>query len=277
MPSETSSDSAELLRDVQDRNLFLVELDQEAGSYRYHHLFGRFLQARLRSMSPQRATAVHLAAAEAYAARGDAMSAVRHSLAASDVHGALRRLNAYHASSASPDDTELATTTARTWLRDYGEAHLLTDPVVIVNCLLILNSTSAPGVDLLWWLLQLQANEEHYDADAGCLLHAMWSFYFLHRGEPDRMLAEAQLGETIRVEHGVTNPWSHLLLHLLVQAHIWLDDLEAAEHELRSASSGRPRPPISDLRVPAFGSYVAFLSGELDVAEQRARRGVRRR
>src|SRR5829696_8709176 len=261
--------SAELLREVQDRNLFLVDLDHEAGSYRYHHLFGRFLRARLRSISPERVNEIHLAAAEAYSARGDAMSAVQHSIAASDVHGAMRLLTAYHASAASTDDTDLASATARTWLREYGEDRLLSDPIAIVNCLVVLNSTSAPGADVEWWLHQLQANEKSYEPDARCLLHAMWSFYFLHRGDPERALAEAEIGERMRLDHDVTNPWAHVLLHLLVQGHTWLDDLQSAEELLRAADRGRPRPAISDLRVPAFGSYVAFLAGELHVAEQR--------
>src|SRR5262249_43933924 len=124
--------SIDLVREVRRRNLFLVEVDKADGIYRYHHLFGRFLRARLRSVAPDRVARIHLAAAEAYAARGDLLGAVGHSMAAADVHGALRLLTEYH-STASSIGNDLAVDTARTWLLEYGVDLLDKDPVGICN------------------------------------------------------------------------------------------------------------------------------------------------
>jgi LuxR family maltose regulon positive regulatory protein len=267
-----SPGSIDLLREVRHRNLFLVELDRDAGSYRYHHLFGRFLQARLRSVAPERVTGIHLAAADAYAARGDPVSAVRHSMAAADVHGALRLLNAYHATAASPVDYELAISTARRWLHEYGVDHLDKDPIGIYNCLIILNATTAPGVDFRWWLEQLEARLDEYDVEARTLYHGLLSAHALnHLGDPELTLREARIAEASRLEHGLTNPWVFQYVQMLVQALIWLDDLDGAEEELRRALTGAPRPAVvTEVRVPGFAAHVAYLRGELDVAEQQA-------
>jgi LuxR family maltose regulon positive regulatory protein len=264
--------SIDLIREVRQRNLFLVELDRESGTFRYHHLFGRFLQARLRSVAPERATSIHLAAAEAYNARGDSLNAVRHSIAAADIHGALRLLNAYHTLASSPADYELAVSTARMWLREYGVDHLDKDPIGIANCLVILNTTTAPGIDLRWWLEQLERRLDQYDAEAQTIYHGLVSVHALNHGDPEVTLREVRIAETSRVEHGVTNPWVYQFVQILVQALIWLDDLDGAEEELRRAVTGAPRPPaVTEVRVPGLAAHIAYLRGELDEAEQLAR------
>ncbi len=46
-------DSAEILERVRAANLFLVQVDPDDVWYRYHHLFGQFLRARLRATDPR--------------------------------------------------------------------------------------------------------------------------------------------------------------------------------------------------------------------------------
>ncbi len=65
-------DSVEMLSRVRAANLFLVELDQAGGWYRYHHLFAQFLRGRLRAVAPERVPLIHRAAALA-SSRRDAL------------------------------------------------------------------------------------------------------------------------------------------------------------------------------------------------------------
>jgi LuxR family maltose regulon positive regulatory protein len=69
--------------DALDRdNLFLVPLDRERRDYRYQHLFGEFLRARLQRQSPSHALRLHQRAADWYAAQGDHRLAILHVLSA---------------------------------------------------------------------------------------------------------------------------------------------------------------------------------------------------
>ncbi|MDQ1531644.1 MAG: hypothetical protein QOE37_1749, partial [Microbacteriaceae bacterium] len=73
-----------MLERLERGNLFLVPLDDDRRSYRYHHLFADLLQARLLDERPDRVRGLHLRASEWYARHDDLGSAVHHALAAND-------------------------------------------------------------------------------------------------------------------------------------------------------------------------------------------------
>ncbi|MEW5718841.1 MAG: hypothetical protein AB1817_09460, partial [Chloroflexota bacterium] len=76
------ANSAETLRLIEQRNLFIVRLEQEGAWYRYHHLFQEFLQARLRESDAARWRALNHRAAELYGARALPDRAIAHYLKA---------------------------------------------------------------------------------------------------------------------------------------------------------------------------------------------------
>lgn len=69
-------------------NLFVVPLDDRRLWYRYHHLFGDVLRARLAEESPDLIPLLHRRACDWFAARGEPAEAIRHALAAEDVERA---------------------------------------------------------------------------------------------------------------------------------------------------------------------------------------------
>jgi LuxR family maltose regulon positive regulatory protein len=75
---------AQVLEELDRGNLFLVPLDAERSWYRYHHLFGDVLRARLTAERPEQVATLHLAASGWYAAHDLVADAVRHALAAAD-------------------------------------------------------------------------------------------------------------------------------------------------------------------------------------------------
>ena len=76
-----NADAAQLLDRLVAHNLFVVRLDVGNGWYRYHHLFGAFLRARLRSLGGSRWREAHERAATALEARGNAVAALQQATA----------------------------------------------------------------------------------------------------------------------------------------------------------------------------------------------------
>ncbi|HEU5391053.1 MAG TPA: LuxR C-terminal-related transcriptional regulator [Streptosporangiaceae bacterium] len=84
------SGSQAMLTRIERAGLFLVPLDEVRGWWRYHHLFGDLLRARLRAEQPGRIPALHRAAAAWCEEHDLADDAVRHALAAGDTAWAAR-------------------------------------------------------------------------------------------------------------------------------------------------------------------------------------------
>ncbi len=81
----TGQPCQQLLEQIEAANLFLVPLDAERRWYRYHHLFGDFLNGRLQQQkSPDQIARLHQQAARWYHEQGQSLIAVDHALAAAD-------------------------------------------------------------------------------------------------------------------------------------------------------------------------------------------------
>ena len=85
-------DAAALLRAIDAAHLFLVALDDQQPSFRYHHLVRDVLRAELRARDPAREQALQARAGEWFETAGDARRAARHFLAARQADRALALL-----------------------------------------------------------------------------------------------------------------------------------------------------------------------------------------
>ncbi|MEM4381731.1 MAG: BTAD domain-containing putative transcriptional regulator [Candidatus Caldarchaeum sp.] len=83
------SDSAPILRYLNERSLFVVDLGSNA--YRYHHLFHDFLKQRAQG-HPERWRALHRRAAEIYQNQGELEEAIYHFIEAGEAAIAARLL-----------------------------------------------------------------------------------------------------------------------------------------------------------------------------------------
>jgi LuxR family maltose regulon positive regulatory protein len=89
--SEASASGQETLEYLERANLFLVPLDGERRWYRYHHLFGDLLRARLgQTVASQDVAELHVRASEWCEANGLDIEAFGHAAAANDVERAER-------------------------------------------------------------------------------------------------------------------------------------------------------------------------------------------
>jgi LuxR family maltose regulon positive regulatory protein len=263
-------DSAEMLRRADAANLFLVEADPASGWHRYHTLFGQFLRGRLRAVAPERATVVHRAAAEAYSQRGELMAAVDHSMQAGDTEAALAQLEAYATRTWSLEDQTAGAATALAWLQEHGAVHLERSPESVLACTVMLNAIGRGG-DAEPWLRQVDALEPNLDHDTRFMLHGAWSFDRLQHGDPVAALDRARHAQAVLDEGPVGTPWVEALPYVLVQAQVWLDDLDGADATLESAR-GEPVQSLvaSQVRLPGLASQVQVVCGELADAEHLA-------
>jgi LuxR family transcriptional regulator, maltose regulon positive regulatory protein len=99
------SGSEQLLLELEDANAFVVSLDAQRTWFRYHQLLADFLRLELRRTSAAEVGALHRRAARWFADHGDAVEAVRHTLAAGDWPDAARLL-ADHSFSLTLDGRE---------------------------------------------------------------------------------------------------------------------------------------------------------------------------
>ena len=82
-------DSQELLEEVDRSGLFVVQLDDVRGWWRYHHLFADLLRTRL-EQDPEHARRLHRNAVRWYEQHGLPDPAIRHALAAGELEWAAR-------------------------------------------------------------------------------------------------------------------------------------------------------------------------------------------
>jgi LuxR family maltose regulon positive regulatory protein len=83
-------DGQAMLEELERANLFLVPLDEERRWWRFHHLFGDLLRARLRDAEGDRVREAHRRAAAWCERHGLVDEAIRHALAAGDATWAKR-------------------------------------------------------------------------------------------------------------------------------------------------------------------------------------------
>src|SRR5262249_16017728 len=85
--------SAKMLEFLYGAHMFVAIVDEEAGTYRYHHLIKEVLQTELRAQDLAREKRLHEAAARYMIEAGQAGAAARHLLAAGDQAAAFSLLS----------------------------------------------------------------------------------------------------------------------------------------------------------------------------------------
>jgi LuxR family maltose regulon positive regulatory protein len=82
--------SQSVLLELEQKNLFLVPLDDQRRWYRYHHLFADLLKSHLRQTHPDEVLDLHKKASNWYETNGLLPDAISHALAANDIKRIVR-------------------------------------------------------------------------------------------------------------------------------------------------------------------------------------------
>jgi LuxR family maltose regulon positive regulatory protein len=266
------ADAGDMLRWVHESHLFVIELDRHRGWYRYHHLFGAFLRGRLRAASEERFRAAHTAASRELARRGDVMGAVDHAMAAGEVHAAFELVRTLALSQLDLESRAPALDTVRAWLRQYGARYIETEPRLVVECCILLETFSAPD-DVVTWLRRIeQSGPRASEPSCAGVVAALWGLHNLQRGNPVAALEHVERALGILGDDVADDIWVSQWTSVAGPAHLMLDDTDAVRGAVaagRKASAGVT--VLDSVRMPGLLAWAAAIDGELPDAEAQAR------
>jgi LuxR family maltose regulon positive regulatory protein len=120
---------AAMLETLERANLFLVPLDDRRQWYRYHHLFGDVLRARLLSDAPEQVSELHRRASAWHEEHGDRPEAISHALVAGDFPWAARLIEL----AAPAMRYTRQEVTLRRWLEALPSEEFASRPVLILT------------------------------------------------------------------------------------------------------------------------------------------------
>jgi LuxR family transcriptional regulator, maltose regulon positive regulatory protein len=269
-------DAAALLRRIDAANLFLVPLDDERMSFRYHHLVRQVLRAELRTRDRARERKLQLRAAEWFESAGETRRAARHFLAAQQADRAFALL------------------------QDQIVPDFLQDPVLppaldlsTVDASLVVDAPDkllALAADLLLWgdtarggeYLDLLERAKPMSADPrlAARFAAIRSFHYGVTGQLDQAVQAALAARAIQERTQLTDEWNAAVPLILIRVYNCLEDVKAVEREAAAAlAMPEQAEPVKLVMVPGARALAWFESGYLaeateaaSAAEQQARR-----
>jgi LuxR family maltose regulon positive regulatory protein len=225
-------DAAALLRSMEAANLFIVALDDDRTSYRYHHLVRQVLRAELRAMDRARELAVQLRAAEWLESTGDTRRATRHYLAARQPDRALgllqeRVVTDFQHDPAAPAELDLS----------------MLDPSLLAGAP---DKLLAVAADLLLWgdwvrggeyldLLERSQPAIPPDSRLAARLAATRSLRYALTGQVHEAVRHALAARDIEQRIQLADEWNTAAPTILLRAYTWLEDFEAVEGEVAAA------------------------------------------
>jgi LuxR family maltose regulon positive regulatory protein len=262
-----SQDAAAMLRGIDVANLFLMPLDDERTSFRYHHLVRQVLRAELRTRDRGRERKLQLRAAEWFESTGETRRAARHFLAARQADRAF------------------------VLLQDQIVPDFLQDPVLppaldlsTVDASLVMDAPDkllALAADLLLWgdtarggeYLDLLERTAPIPADStfAARFAAIRSFHYGVSGQLDQALQAALTARAIQEGAQLTDGWNAAVPLVLLRVHTCLEDFEAVEREAVAALAVPGLAEAAKLvMVPGARALAWFESGHqaraMDVA-----------
>jgi LuxR family transcriptional regulator, maltose regulon positive regulatory protein len=262
-------DAAALLRDIEAANLFLVALDDERASFRYHHLVRQVLRAELRSRDRAREQALQLRAAEWFESTGDTRRAARHFLAAWQADRALALLQ----DRVVPDFLHDRSLPAALDLS-------MVDPSVLADTP---DRLLALAADLLTWgdvarggeyldLLERAQPSIAPESRLAARFAEMRSFHYALTGHADKAVTEGLAARAIQERARLTDAWNIAVPLILMRVYTWLEDVPAVEREAATAlATPTVTEPVKLVMVPGARALAWFEAGHLAEAAAIAR------
>ena len=264
-----SQDAAARLRGIDLANLFLVALDEERTSFRYHHLVRQLLRAELRARDPGREKKLQLRAAEWFEATGDTRRAVRHLLAAGQGDRALallhdRVVTDFLNDPASPEPLDLS-------MVDPSVLAGAPDRLVAVATDLLLRGDTARGGEYLDLLERAQPPIAPESRLAAQVEMARATRYMM-AGQADQAVDAIRGARAIQDRTQLTEEWVAAAPMELLRVHTWLEDLQAVEHEAATAlAAPELTEPVKLVMVPGARALALLEYGRLAEAADAAR------
>ena len=260
-------DAAALLRGLDAGHLFLVALDDERTSFRYHRLVRQVLHAELRARDRDREQALQSRAAEWFEATGNARRAAHFYLAAGQADRALEIVQAQ----VVPDFLHVPTTPLPLAL-DVGDPSMLAEtPERLLGLAadLLLAGDTARGGDYLDLLDQGGKIPAH--SRLAARFAAFQSFRYGVAGELEKSVQTALDARAIHEQAQLTDEWNTVVPLVLIRVYTCLGDFPAAEREIAAALA---EPDVADsvklVLVPGARALARLDLGHLAEATELA-------
>ena len=254
-------DAAALLHRIDAASLFLVPLDDEQTSFRYHHLVRRVLRAELRARDRDREQALQLRAAEWFERTGDTRRAARHFLAARHADRALdliqdRVVPGFLQDRALPAALDLSTV----------------DPSLLADAPDRLLGLAA---DLLLWgdparggkyldLLERARPSIPPESRLAARFAAMRSFHYGITGQLNEAERAGLDARAIQERTRLQDEWNVVVPLILLRVYPCLEDYEAVDREAAAALAlPELTEPARLVLVPSARAVAWFEAGHL--------------
>ena len=262
-------DAAALLRRIEAANLFIVALDDDRTSYRYHHLVRQVLRAQLRAMDRRRELTLQLRAAEWLESTGDTRGATRYFLAAGQADRALGLLQERVAADLLHDPAAPAAL-------DLSAV----DPSLLAG---VPERLLALAADLLLWgdwvhggqyldLLERTQPAIPPDSRLASRLAVLRSLRCTLSGEATEAVRYALAARGIEERTLLGDEWGFGVPLLLLRAYTWLEDFEAVDRE---AAAALAMPSVTEparlVDVRGAQALAWFEAGRMAEAAEAAR------
>ena len=268
-------DTAALLRSIHAANLFIVALDDEQASFRYHHLVRQVLRAELRARDRDREQALQLRAAGWYESAGETRLAARHLLAIKQAGQALAVLQ----DSVVPDYLQGPVLPPALDLSTVDASRLVgvPDKLLALAAELLLWGDTARGGE---YLDLLERAEPPIPADSrlAARFAAMRAYHYAVIGQLDQAVAAALTARAIQQRTHLADGWNPAVSLILMRVYNCLEDFPAVEREAAAVlAMPEVTEPVKLVVVPGARALAAFEAGHLaDAAATEADAQARR-
>ncbi|HEY3878056.1 MAG TPA: LuxR C-terminal-related transcriptional regulator [Trebonia sp.] len=256
-------DAQALLRAINADHLFLVALDGEQDSYRYHRLIREVLRAELHARDRASEQALQLRAAAWFEMAGDIRRAAHHYLAAQEVDRALTLLQ----DRVVPDFLHAPAVPMPLVLTMVDPALLLDTPERLLGLAaeLLLSGDPARGGEYLDLL------ERAGEIPAGSRLAgrfmAIQSFRYGVVGELEKALQAAAAARGIQQQADLGDEWDAVVPLILSRVYTCLADFTAAEREAAAVlTAPHATESVKLVVVPGVRALSSFEAGRLTEA-----------
>jgi LuxR family maltose regulon positive regulatory protein len=262
------TDAAELLHGIDAANLFVVALDEERTSFRYHHLAHQILRARLRARDPARERAVQLRAAEWFESTGDVRRAARHFLATKQAERALallqdRVFSSFQRDPTLPPPPDLSMIDPSLFLD-------APDRLLGLATDLLLSGDPVRGGEYLD-LLEYAQPPIPPDSGLAARLAEGRAWRCMLTGRADEAVAEALAARATWERTQLQDDWSAAVPLILQSAYTWLEDYELVEREAAAAlAAPELSEPVKQVLVPGARALAWLEAGHLAQAADAA-------
>lgn len=259
-------DAGAIVQQLAAAGMFVIPLDDGGEWFRYHHLFGAFMRARLRAHDAGRFHELNRRASGLLEDRHLVVAAMQLALEGDDPGQAAAIVRRTFLRVMHTADVELTGAACRMWLHHQGERSIADDPVLVLEMVgSLYMATTTEEADR--WLTLVEAAHPDPPPIVTAYLHTLWSEFHLAHGRVEQALEHGDIAMAVYGGRPPAEGVLPLLYSVYSRIHLDAGNVDVARKTLDGALEHGTRSTALDrVRLPGLRAWVAFLDGELNRA-----------